>query len=470
MNDNDVLVRVNVPEIATKQLAFRRKGGRRILTVSSNLLSLFGFEKGDAVVEKCLGAGKGITVEKVEDLFSVTRAKKVYSRTYKQRRNNPLEHLIEVSSQRLIDEAFPQGCDRVHVRFEHNRVTITPVFTVSQRALANAERAAPSSVFAALTSGVDLYSMRKSGFSISAVLEWRPQEARDKTDLTETGAMTALTNSGPLYALFNEDVTSCVLDTIATTMAKAPPMVFHASPQCDDLSTLKAASLKERALDTGDSTADMIIDLLNVIERAAPPVVVFENVPGMIGSAAYEIASLRLRRWGYTRHEHVGDARDYGGLTSRKRAYVVFTLLDAPFCFEGPSSERGLDAWAIIEPFLDQCRDVSHSKSINDGKACGRLRTITPMSRNLPTPVKSIARMAKDSIVIEPEPGRYLFPSEDLLKHLLGIDEVDLNAVSATIATEVIGQSIDRPHHEMVMRSVEAHITSWRSGQLKLAA
>ena len=92
------------------------------------------------------------------------------------------------------------------------------------------------------------------------------------------------------------------------------------------------------------------------------------------------------------------------------------------------------------------------------------------MSRNLPTPVKSIARMAKDSIVIEPEPGRYLFPSEDLLKHLLGIDEVDLNAVSATIATEVIGQSIDRPHHEMVMRSVEAHITSWRSGQLKLAA
>ena len=215
MNDNDVLVRVNVPEIATKQLAFRHKGGRRILTVSSNLLSLFGFEKGDAVVEKCLGAGMGITVEKVEDLFSVTRAKKVYSRTYKQRRNNPLEHLIEVSSQRLIDEAFPQGCDRVHVRFEHNRVTITPVFTVSQRALANAERAAPSSVLAALTSGVDLYSMRKSGFSISAVLEWRPQEARDKTDLTETGAMTALANSGPLYALFNEDVTSCVLGSVA---------------------------------------------------------------------------------------------------------------------------------------------------------------------------------------------------------------------------------------------------------------
>src|SRR5690606_38796152 len=80
---------------------------------------------------------------------------------------------------------------------------------------------------------------------------------------------------------------------------------------------------------------------------------------------------------------------------------------------------------------------------------------------NLPTPVKSIARMAKDSIVLEPTDGTFLFPSEDLLKHLLGIGEVDLNAVSATIATEVIGQSIDRPHHEMVMRAIRRHIFAW---------
>ncbi|MBS7671630.1 DNA cytosine methyltransferase [Croceicoccus gelatinilyticus] len=458
----DVLVRVNVPDIATKQLKFRDKGGRRILTISSNLLTLFGFSKGDAVVERSLGPGKGMTVERVDDLFAGPQTKKVYARTYKQRRNNPLEHMIEVSSQRLIDEAFPEGCNRVHILFQSGKVTITPIFTIEERARANAGKADPDSVFAALTSGVDLHSMQTSGFSISAVLEWRPQEARDKTNLTETGAMTALANSGPLYALFNEDVTSCVLDHIGAAMAKNPPMIFHASPQCDDLSNLKAKSLKERDLETTDSTADMIIDLLAIIEKIAPPVVVFENVPGMIGSPAYEVASLRLRRWGYTRHEHVGDARDYGGLTSRKRAYVVFTLLNAPFAFEEPYGERERDAWAVIEPFLDQCRDVSHSKSLNDGKEIGRLRAIKPGARNLPTPVKSIARMAKDSIVIEPEDGKFLFPSEALFKHLLGIDDVDLNAVSATIATEIIGQSIDRPHHEMIMRSVRRHIAAWR--------
>ena len=208
----------------------------------------------------------------------------------------------------------------------------------------------------------------------------------------------------------------------------------------------------------------MIIDLLNVIERLAPPIVLFENVPGMLNSAAYKVASLRLRRWGYAAHEHVGDARLYGGLTSRRRAYVVFTLLDAPFAFEDPFTERQKDAWSVVANDLDQCRDVSHSKSLNDGKECGRLRRITPDSTSIPTPVKSQARMAKDSIVIEPEDGVFLWPTEDQLKRFLGIEDVDMNAVSATIASEVIGQSIDQPHHASILRSVKRHISQWREG------
>ena len=461
MNDT-VLVEVNAPELATKQIAFRRKGDQRILTISSNLLVLFGFEKGDAVTETSRGKGKGVVIERVSDLFSDRPVKRVYGRHYPRRRNNPFEHQLEVASQRLIDEAFPAECSRVHVLFEPGRVTVTPIVTIAEKAKANAHRADPDSVFAALTSGVDLVSMRQEGFSVTAVLEWRPPEARDKQDLSETGVMAALANSGPLHAVFNEDITSCVLDTIAGALEKSPPMILHASPQCDDHSSLKAKSLKAEAEENATSTADMILDLLAIIERIATPVVVLENVPGMIGSAAYEVASLRLRRWGYTRHEHVGDARDYGGLTPRRRAYVVFTTLNAPFAFEESSHDRERNPWAVVQPYLDQCRDVSHSKSLQDGKACGRLRAIRPDSKSLPTPVKSIARMAKDSVVIEPEEDKFLFPSEELFKHLLGIEDVNLNAVSTTIATEVIGQSIDRHHHAMVMRSVRKHIAEWR--------
>ena len=460
----DTLVKVNVPDIATKQLAFRQRAGRRVLTISSNLLTLFGFTKGDDVIETSLGKGKGMVIERCYDLFSDAPTKKVYSRTYPRRKNNPLETLLEVSSQKLLNESFPKECSRVHVRFERGRVTITPLQTVSERGVANAHRADPGSTFAALTSGVDLASLRSEGFSVSAILEWRPQESRDKTDLTETGALCALANSGPLHALFNEDVTSAALNEIEHAMSRNPVMLFHASPQCDDHTPLKAGKLKERHNDEATSSEDMIIDLLNVIERLATPVVLFENVAGMLDSAAYKVASLRLRRWGYTCHEHVGDARLYGGLTSRRRAYVVFTLLDAPFAFEDPFTEREKDAWAQVSFDLNECRDVSHSKSLQDGKECGRLRRITPQSKSIPTPVKSQARMAKDSIVIEPEDGVFLWPTENQLKRFLGIEDVDMASVSATIASEIIGQSIDRPHHASILRSLKNHISAWREG------
>lgn len=186
------LVSVAIPEIATKQLRFRRNGSRRILTISSNLLALFGFEKGDAVSESSLGDGRGMLIERVTDLLGAAPSKKVYARHYPRRKNNPLEHQVEVSSQKLLDASFPAGCSRVHVRFERGRILITPLQTIAQRAIANAAAAHPSATFAALTSGVDLASLRSEDFTISAILEWRPQEARDKTDLTETGALAAL--------------------------------------------------------------------------------------------------------------------------------------------------------------------------------------------------------------------------------------------------------------------------------------
>lgn len=458
------LVRAHIPTVASKQLRFRHASGRRILTISSNLLTLFDFEKGNAVVERSLGPGRGIVIERVYDLLDQPRVKKVYARSYPRRKNNPLEHLVEVKSQKILDEAFPADCTRVHVKFEHGLVTVTPLRSIAERAQANAERADPGSVFAALTSGVDLTSLRSEGFNISAVLEWRPQEARDKTDLTETGALAALANSGPIHAIFNEDITCASLDHIAKVMEGHPVMMLHSSPQCDDHSNLKSKAQKQAAIDDASSSSDMILDLLNLVERLAVPLVLFENVPGMVGSAAYEIASLRLKRWGYRRFEHIGDARDYGGLTSRKRAYVLFSQLDADFAFEEPSTARDKDAWAIVEPYLSECRDVSHSKSLQDGKVCGRLRAITPNSRNIPTPVKSQYRMAKDSIVLEPEDGRFLFPTERLLKRFLGIEDVDLNSVSETLASEIIGQSIDRPHHEMILRCIKRHIEAWRRG------
>ena len=450
---------------ATKKLRFKKNGdaGRKIV-VSSNWLPLFDFNAGEPVVEESLGVGKGIVIKRVYDLFDAPlKSKKVYYRNYKSRKNNPLETLLEVASKKLINLSFPKNCKQVHVTFQKGCVTIVPVMTNLDKALENATPESRYEVFAACTSGVDLCSMENNGFSISSVIEHRPCEARDgKRDHSETGALSVLRNiKKRIKNLFNEDITHIDLDQIREAVSQSPVTTFMASPQCDDFSTVKSKSAKQASLENLSTTEDMMLDMLRVIEAVNPPVVCFEQVGGWYTSAAYRLLSIRLKRWGYTENLIVADARDHGGLTSRKRGYAVFTCLDADFSFEAPVARRETPIWELIEPYLSECRDVTHSKSIQDGAKCGRLRTITKDSKHSPTFLKSQPRMAKDSVVISHE-GRYLWPSEELQKMLMGIDpEYKTDAVSKDIGSEIIGQSIDGALHDMVIRCVKNHIDNY---------
>ncbi len=458
-----IKVQVAVPsDIATKQLRLRTNAKGRVLTISSNLLEVFGFFKGDKVREEIIGdGGEGMMIVKCDPEACEGPVKQVYGRHYPRRKNNPFEAQLEVSSQRILERAFPVDTDRVHVVFEHGRVIVTPIRTVKDRALANARRANPRSVFAALTSGVDITSLQNNGYHMEAILEWRPQEKRDKGDLTETGLLAAMANSNSVAAVFNEDIYSVNLDVVAKQVLKRGIFLLHASPQCDDLSNVKGKKLKESAEEDLSTTADMIWDLVNLAERVAPPCILFENVPGFLECDAYRVAKLRLRRMGYSVHEHVGDARDYGGMTSRRRAYVFATVLDADFSFEAPQARNEESIWGIIEPYLEGCRDVSHSRSLQRGKENGRLRAIRPGSTYSRTPLKSQEHMCKDSLVVEPEDGKFLWPSQELLLRLMGIESMDLNCVSKTIASEIIGQSIDVVHHAAILAPITKHIDTW---------
>lgn len=454
----------NCPDKMTKRLAFQKKAdNKRRLTISTNWLPLVGFEAEAPNVERSLGKGKGIVIERVRDLLSLgaEKVKKVYTRSYKSRKNNPIETQLQVSSQKLLDEAFPAECTHVHITFTMDRVVIRPLTSHQQRAIEHAKKAEdPYSVFAACTSGVDLYSMEKQGCSIQSVIEYRPFESRDKKDLTETGALNAVANS-KIQNVYNEDIMSIDVRQLAADVSESPFTTFVISPQCDDFSNVKAKSLKDRSLEDLSSTIDMGYDLLRIVEALAPPTILIENVSGWVNSDMYRTISLRLRRWGYQEHCIVADARDFGGLTSRKRAYSFFTALPAAFSWEEATDRRTKPIWNIIEEYLPECRDVTHSKSLQDGIKCGRLRTITPESCHSPTILKSQLRMAKDSMCIAVD-DRLYWPTEALMKRLMGIGEdFNLDNCSSTIASEIIGQSVDLGLHDSVVRSVMRHLKAF---------
>lgn len=352
----------------------------------------------------------------------------------------------------------------LHFTLRHGEILIRPLanrtFSIRRR-LKDAPD--PFAAMVAMTSGIDVHCLARAGFTIDSILEYRPHEARDKRDLTETGATNVLANCQPRI-LINEDISRVDWDNVRDLMMSGPQIsVLHISLQCDDFSTAKGGNIRRQAVVDLSTTRDLVYDALRAVETIQPACVMLENVPGFAAGGEGQLMAIKLRKWGYHVSEGVLKAGDFGGKTRRERYYLVASVFPG---FEMPagtgvSPQDPAQLWQGIAPYLIDCRDVTHTKSLQAGLDSGRARLISRDSVLAPTVLKSQARQAKDSIYIEAEPGRFLLPSEELLRYLNGIPaDVDLSCVSAEVASEIIGQSIDYPMHEAVVKALHAHIAA----------
>lgn len=414
---NEQIGKTYIPDVITKELAVSRPSeDRRRIVVSSNWLRLMGLEPG--VRHDLLPiAGGGI-----EAVFN------------------------------------PSGTpERVHIEFRRGRVMIRPLVnrTFSIRRSLDGLTGKPSA-FVAMTAGVDAKCLAENGFAIDSVLEWRPQEVRDKYSLEETGALSAISQV-PARLLINEDITTVQMDRIKSLLEGAPPCsMLHISIQCDDFSTLKTAEARRASVQSLNTCVDQTYDALRLIETVQPAMVMIENVGGFASHSNSDMMRIKLRRWGYHVTDAVLDARDYGGLTSRSRYYLIASVWPG---FEMPVPQPRAEAplWPQIERFLPGCRDVSHTNSVALGLQTGRIRIISKDSVFAPTVTKSQQRQTKDSIYVMHE-GRYLLPSIELLAFLNGIEDFNFSHCSDTLASEIVGQSICTRLHGALARAAVDHI------------
>ena len=452
---------INVPELATKQLKLQECSAGKKLVVSTNWLPLFGFEANSRVVESLIGKNKGIKI-KLADTCEIAKSKKVYTREYKSRRNNPCETMLDIRSQSLINDAFPEDTEMVHIVFSYGEITITPITNRQSEVIKSFKKDTKLSTFLACSSGVDAVSLNRKGFTIETLLEYRPHEKRDKNDLSETGALNALANVEVKH-LINEDIMNLDINKIARLTQGSNYTLFHISTQCDDFSNVKAQSIKDSSLEDGSTTIDMFLDALNLIQQFNFPTILHENVKGFETSDAGKIFKARLARLGYKVYSGIYDARDFGGLTSRVRSYIFASMLPSEFKQPESLAERNTThLWEhYIEPLIikGELRDVSECQSTIDGFKTGRARVIKQDSLFSPTFLKSQNRQAKDSVFIQDEiRGKVYFPSNELIKTLMGID-MNFDAVGNTIEGEILGQSIEVPLHEALLESVREHIS-----------
>lgn len=454
-------LKINIPEVATKQLSLQPCATGKKLVVSTNWLPLFGFEANERTVETLIGKGKGIRIVLADENITC-KTKKVYIREYKHRKNNPLETMLDIRKQSLINEAFPEDTVMVHVLFRYGEILITPITNRQSAAIKMFKKDKNLSTFLACSSGVDAVSLTRKGFSIETLLEYRPHEKRDRYDLSETGALNAIANVKVKH-LINEDIFAVGLERLVKLTQSSSYSLLNISTQCDDHSPVKAASLKEASLEDGTTTIDMIIDAINIIQQFNFPTILHENVRGFETSDAGKIFKARLARLGYKVYNGIYDARNYGGETGRVRSYIFASMLPSEFKKPEPfKSVHHLSLWErCIEPLIvkGELRDVTECQSTKDGFSTGRARLIKRDSEFSPTFLKSQNRQAKDSVFIYDEVRQKVyFPSNELMKTLMGIHGMNFDAVSGTIESEIIGQSIEVPLHEALLESVREHI------------
>lgn len=335
----------------------------------------------------------------------------------------------------------------------------------------------PLSAFTVCTAGVDISALEADGFSNHMALDWRPHEKRDfkksicketgevkvtLTDKSDTGAISAAINGRNIKVLFNENIYEFDVDTVKGLFK--PFNFLHLSLQCDDFSCLKNKKDRQKAIETLDTTTDMIFEALEMIEKSKVPTLMIENVRNFSNSIEAQLFETRLRALGYNVHKEVLTATDFDGMTNRQRCYLFASTLTSPFAFPEPVKQTR-HAWNdVIEPNLDQLRDVSHCKSVVKGVETGRIRTIKPGDAKAPTITKSQSRQTKDSFYVEID-GKFFMPTNEMLMKLMGFMEgFDISAFSSELATEIIGQSIEVPMHRKICQSVKQHISDYMDG------
>lgn len=460
-------IKVNIPDVATKQLQIQDTAGRRRVTLSSNWLMMMGFMGPETpVIEESLGKNNGIRVRLASaEEIAAGKGKKVYTRFYNSRSANPLnpvarrkERLIQIAGQKIINESLGD-CTHVHITLTYGVIIFSPVKAEQFELIQDLDGEEKINTLVAMTGGVDCHILENSGFRVDTVIEYRPQEKRDKTDFTELTSLSVLANSAP-RVLINEDIYSLNPTRLALLIGNTPITVAHFSLQCDDFSLLKTNKQKSDSVVDMSSTLDMFIPMLAVLDAVKPPVLIIENVPGFLHSPISDVVKLQLQRRGYNVNQQILDAREHAGYTSRKRLYLVATTLDNPFNFPKPMS-LPIDVWKeVIEPNWEeiQTREVTNNKVVSDSITSGRARVITMDKPYAPTLTKAQGQDTKDAVVVYHENRFYRLPIK-VQKMLNCIDEgFNTDWMPTDKAAQIIGQSICGNMHHALMTEVKNHI------------
>lgn len=299
--------------------------------------------------------------------------------------------------------------------------------------------------------GVGGEAAKRAGFIHAFAVELDPEYA----ELHE--------QNHPGGILFNQDIFDVrreLLPEVGTLFVTTPCPPWSVSRLLNSDGSRRDKSLPPEA----DPLACLIIPVLRLVDDLNPSLVVFENVPGWLGSATGWLVINSLTALGYTVEGRVLDPRNYGALTSRKRAVVI--AAEGPVVWPEPTNTvRTLgEALEPLEAVEHEWFDFTKGEKTwlrdhwerHDGKGNGfAAQQVTEESTSVGTIKHGYYKPQGDSPVVRhpnrPHTYRHFTVTE--LKRLHGLpDDFHVGTAKMT-AGEVIGQGLEVDVFTQILRT-----------------
>lgn len=283
----------------------------------------------------------------------------------------------------------------------------------------------------------------------------------------------AITSETRLYEASLEEVDLCAL---------TPVDVLQVSLPCTGHSNSGKAKRKLSCAEEHPTDALAVYGLLRILEAVQPSIVVSENVTNAMDSASYAIVRSYLLAQGYDITERVLTGADAGTTEHRDRwwfAAVSTGLNGAAFDLEALLPEP-----VQYQSLAELLEDVPHdspswkeyayldAKAARDaaaGKGFAR-QLVTPESVKVGTLGRGYAkaRGTEAFLIREDKKQRLLTPVEHA--RVKGIPEGLVVNTSATLAHEILGQSILFPHAVAIGRAIGMHLNALANNVIEVVA
>lgn len=228
--------------------------------------------------------------------------------------------------------------------------------------------------------------------------------------------------------------------------------------------------LARLGLDNAEDHPDvgsLFVDFIEAVKLFNPAAVVMENVKTYRNTASMSVIRSKLESYGYHLFEEVLDGNDFGALEGRQRLVLVAISRGLETDFSFSNLRATVVKQASLGEVLEDVPLDSPSwkpyeylvkKELRD-KAAGKFfarSMVTPESDRVPTVTKSYAKAQSTGVFLRhptnPSLSRLLTPVEHA--RVKGIPESMIAGLSATVAHEVLGQSIVFPQFESLGREL----------------